>query len=366
MIRTRRLLDAIAPYVPGSAGRDVEAALAAARLASNERPQPPAAPVVAAISAAAAAANRYPDDDVTELTGAIAATFGVDTAMVAVGNGSSELLARFALATCDPGDNVVFAWPSFVMYPILAQLTGAEVRRVPLVSGRHDLAAMAAAVDARTRIVYVCTPNNPTGCAVAADELSALLDAVPGDVLVVLDEAYAEYVDRSADPCVHADGVASVVCGGLHPNAVVLRTFSKAYGLAGLRCGYAIGDGDVLAQLGRVRLPFVVNALAQHAARAALAHREECLAPVAGTIAERGRVRDALVATGLDVPESHGNFVWVAVPGAAAELAGECERAGVLVRPLGADGVRVTVGTEAENDRFLDVSTAWNAARRRR
>lgn len=354
MIRVRPALAHVAPYVPGRAGTELVAAVEAARLASNERPHPPVPEVVDAIVAAAAGVNRYPDDDAVALTAAIAEARGVDAAMVAAGNGSSELLARFALATCDGGDNVVFAWPSFVMYPILAQLTGAEARRVPLAAGRHDLDAMAAAVDARTRVVYVCTPNNPTGCSVGAAELDGFLDVVPDDVVVVLDEAYAEYVDAGAEPGVHADGVASVVSAGSHPNVVVLRTFSKAYGLAGLRCGYAIGDAGVLAQLGKARLPFVVNSLAQSAALAALAHADACLAPVAEAIAERARVSAALGALGFEVPVSHGNFVWLAVPGAAAGLAAACERAGVLVRPLGSDGVRVTIGTPAENDRFLD------------
>lgn len=358
MIRLRPALGDVAPYVPGRSrpvvAAAVEQALDVARLASNESPYPPAAPVLEAISAAVAGLNRYPDDDVVDLVAALAAEHGVDAAMVAVGNGSSELLARFALATCDAGDNAVFAWPSFVMYPILAQLTGAEARRVPLVGGRHDLAAMAAAVDTRTRIVFVCTPNNPTGCAVGAAELAGFLDAVPDDVLVVLDEAYAEYVDAAADPRVHADGIASVVAGGSHPNVVVLRTFSKAYGLAGLRCGYAVGDADVLAQLGKARLPFVVNSLAQRAAVAALSHKAECLGPVAEAVAERGRVAAALAAAGVESPRSHGNFVWLDVPGRAREVAAACERAGVLVRALGSDGVRVTIGTPAENDRFLE------------
>lgn len=357
MIRLRPELEGIAAYVPGRAGADVlVAADRVARLASNERPYPPAAPVIDAIRAAAADVHRYPDDDVTELTAALAAARGVDASMIAVGNGSSELLARFALATCGPGRAAVFAWPSFVMYPILAGLTGAAASRVPLVRGRHDLAAMADAVDAAAAIVFVCTPNNPTGCAVGAAELAEFLERVPSDVLVVLDEAYAEYVDAGAGG-VHADGVPLVEA---HPNVVVLRTFSKAYGLAGLRCGYAIGAPDVLAALNAVRMPFVVNSVAQSAARAALANAEECLAPVAEAQAERRRLAAALAGMGVHVPESHGNFVWLDADAGnidLAALAAACEQAAVMVRPLGPgpDGIRVTIGTPAENDRFLNV-----------
>lgn len=357
MIRVRAALDGISPYVPGRSGADavgIEQALEVARLASNESPYPPAAPVVEAITAAAGALNRYPDDDVSDLREALAREHGVDAVQVAVGNGSSELLARFVIATCGPGDNAVFAWPSFVMYPILAELTCAAPRRVPLAGGRHDLDAMAAAVDARTRVVFVCTPNNPTGCAVGAAELSRFLGTVPDDVLVLLDEAYAEYVDPDAEPGVHADGIATVVRDGEHPNAVVLRTFSKAYGLAGLRCGYAVGDEAVLAELNKARLPFVVNSLAQRAALAAMQNRAECLASVPEVVAERVRVTRALVAAGFAVLPSQGNFVWLDVPGEATRVAAVCESAGVLVRPLGPDGVRITIGSPAENDRVVE------------
>lgn len=357
MIRLRPDLTGLAPYVPGRAGSDVvDAAARVARLASNERPYPPAAPVLDAIAAAAAELHRYPDDEVTALTEALATARGVELPMIAVGNGSSELLARFALATCGPGATAVFAWPSFVMYPILAALTGASARRVPLVDGRHDLAAMADAVDDSTAIVFVCTPNNPTGCAVGGGELGDFLARVPADVLIVLDEAYAEYVDPGRGD-VHADGVALVAA---HPNVVVLRTFSKAYGLAGLRCGYAVGASEVLAALNKTRMPFVVNSLAQSAATAALRHADACLAPVAEAVAERQRITTALARMGVHVPESHGNFVWLDGSTGDVELAAlaaACERAAVMVRPLGPgpDGIRVTIGTPAENDRFLEV-----------
>lgn len=361
MIRTRPALDSIAPYVPGRATSDaVQGAVDLARLASNESPFPPPQQVVDAICRAAAGAHRYPDDDVGELTDALSASLGVPGRALTVGNGSSELLARCALATLGPGDNVVFASPSFVMYPILAQLTGAQARPVPLRDGAfHDLDAMAAAVDARTRLVFVCTPNNPTGAATGRAELARFLHAVAPDCLVVLDEAYQEFVDVEDDPDVHHDGIPLVQD---HPNVLVTRTFSKAYGLAALRCGYAVAHPDVIATIDKVRMPFVTNHLAQHAALAALQARDECLTRVASLVRERNRVGTALTGAGLRVAPSHGNFLWIVVPGRSRELAAACERDGVLVRPLGPDGVRVTIGAEGENDRLIAACTRWAAA----
>ena len=265
------------------------------------------------------------------------------------GNGSVELCRLAFAATCEPGDEVIFGWPSFEAYPILADAggrhhgPGAAARR-----DRYDLEAMAAAVTDRTRLVFVCNPNNPTGTIVGRDEVEHLLERVPRDCLVVLDEAYREFVTSPDYP----DGL-DVLRD--HANVAVLRTFSKAYGLAALRVGYAIARPDVIAALRKVRVPFGVNGLAQAAARASLAAQDEMRERVAGVITERARLRKALDELGLPVVPSEANFLWLSTPDDAAVLGEYCQRAGVVLRPFPGVGVRVTVGAPAENDRLVKV-----------
>jgi histidinol-phosphate aminotransferase len=323
-----------------------------AQLASNESPFPPHPQVIEAIETAAGAMHRYPDPDATLLRRRLAERFETDPGRVVVGNGSCEILLAAAAALCESGDEILFAWPAFSMYPYLPALTGAREIRVPLAAGDvHDLDAMAAEVTAVTQLLIVCNPNNPTATHIPAAEVAAFCERVPPHVTIVLDEAYVEF-QTDDDPDASLDLLADF------PNLVVLRTFSKAYGLAGLRVGYAIGSSTVRAAVDAVRQPFSVNALAQAAGAEAVLHQDDVLRRVEGTVAERLRVEEALRGIGLQTAETQANFSWIYL-GDAEEgevVAGLAERE-VAVRPgtpLGDPGhIRVTYGTPAENDRFL-------------
>ena len=323
------------------------------KLSSNENPFPPLPEVVHAVEATAAIVNRYPDMGSVALYEALSDRLGVPVSDLAVGTGSVALLYHLVQAFCEPGDEVVFAWRSFEAYPIAAAVCGARAVQVPLTSdGRHDLPAMAAAVTDRTRVVLVCTPNNPTGPAVTRAEVDAFLDAVPGDVVVVLDEAYREFV-RVDDPL---DAVAAYRTG---PHVAVMRTFAKAYGLAGLRVGYLVAHETVAAAVRACALPFGVSAVAQAAAVAALAHEDALLERVEAIVAERSRVVEALAAQGWTVPDAQGNFVWLGLGEDTPRFAAAAEAEGIMVRPYGADGVRITIGEPEGNDVFLAVADAF-------
>jgi len=351
VIRTRSALSAIPTYVPGRSAEVVAAEHGitdVVKLASNEAPFGPLPAARAAIADAVAGLNRYPDDSSARLTGAIAEHYELDASQVLLGAGSVDLCRLAFAATVDAGDEVVFAWPSFEMYPILALQTGGAAVRVPLREHAHDLDAMGDAVTERTRLVFVCNPNNPTSTAIDRASLERFLARVPSDCLVVLDEAYREFVTSPDFP----DGLDVLAA---HDNVAVLRTFSKAYGLAALRVGYAIAHPDVIGVLRKVAMPFRVNALAQVAALASLDAEGEMRERVADVVAERARLSDALRDIGLDVPASEANFVWLDVPDAAAELGARSERRGVVLRVFPGVGVRVTVGTNDENERVVAV-----------
>ncbi|HEY0118781.1 MAG TPA: histidinol-phosphate transaminase [Cellulomonas sp.] len=346
-VPTRRALSELPPYVPGAR---VPVGAAAFKLSSNENPFPPLPSVMAAIADAGVDVNRYPDMYATELVAALAAHLGVRAEEVVAGGGSVAVLGHVLAAVCEPGDEVVVSWRSFEAYPIYVTVAGATGVRVPVApDGRLDLPAMAAAVTDRTRVVLVCTPNNPTGPAVRADELAVLLEAVPANVLVVLDEAYLEFV---RDPAA-ADGLAVFAA---HPNVVLLRTFSKAYGLAGLRVGYAVARPRLAAAIRAVSTPFGVSNVAQLAAAASLRAQAEMAERVAAVVAERTRMLDGLRSQGWVVPDTQANFVWLGVGEHAAALADRCTRAGVLVRPFAGDGVRVSVGEPEATDLLLEVT----------
>ena len=323
-----------------------------AQLASNESPFPPHPQVVEAIQRAAGAMHRYPDPDATLLRTRLAERYETEPARVAVGNGSCEILLAAAEALCEPGAEILYAWPAFSMYPYLAALTGAREIRVPLAEGDvHDLEAMAAEVTAATQLLLICNPNNPTATHVPAADVALFCAELPSHVTVILDEAYVEF-QTNDDPDATLD-----LLGDL-PNLVVLRTFSKAYGLAGLRVGYAIGAPSFRAAVDAVRQPFSVNALAQAAAAEAILHSDDVLRRVESTVAERLRVEEALAAMGLATSESQANFSWIDLgdAGEAAVLDGLAER-DIAVRPgtpLGDPGhIRVSYGTPEQNDRFL-------------
>jgi len=349
----RRAFADLPAYVPGA-----RAAVGAAayKLSSNENPYPPLPSVLAAIADAAVDVNRYPDMYATELTEAIAHRLGVAPESVVAGTGSVAVLGHLLTAMCEAGDEVVLPWRSFEAYPIAVTLAHAQQVRVPVgPDGRLDLPAMAAAVTGRTRVVLVCTPNNPTGPAVRDAELREFLAAVPRDVLVVVDEAYVEFV---RDPEA-ADGLALLA---EHPNVVVLRTFSKAYGLAGLRVGYAVARPRLAAGIRTASTPFGVSHVAQLAALASLRVEGELLARVDTIVAERTRMLTGLRDQGWDVPDSQANFVWLPLGDRATTFAERCGQAGALVRPFAGDGVRISVGEREATDIFLEVAAA-NAPR---
>ncbi len=323
------------------------------KISSNENPYPPLPSVVAAIARAAQEINRYPDFGSTRLVAAIAARYDVPVEHVAVGTGSVGVAQQLVQAAAGAGDEVLFAWRSFEAYPLISRVDGATPVAVPLDDGdRHDLAAMAAALTARTRLVFVCNPNNPTGTAVRRDELLAFLAAVPDDVLVVLDEAYSQFVD---DPDV-PDGLELYRD---RPNVCVLRTFSKAYGLAALRVGFTIAHPSVADAVRKTAVPFGVSTLAQDAAVASLQAEPELLERVAALVAERSRVQRALRAQGWVVPDSQANFVWLRLGERTAEFAAACAKAGAVVRPFEGEGVRVTVAEPAASDVFLSVAAQY-------
>jgi histidinol-phosphate aminotransferase len=287
-----------------------------------------------------------------ELRDTLAARLGVSADRLVTGCGSVALAETLVKATCLPGDEIVYAWRSFEAYPIIAAGAAATSVRVPNTAGHgHDLAAMADAVTDQTRLVIVCNPNNPTGTAVRKAELDRFLSAVPSDVLVVLDEAYRELVTDPEVP----DALDTY---GDRPNVVVLRTMSKAWGLAGLRMGYLVAQPEVAAAIRKVLTPFSTSLVAQAAALAALAQEDEVKRRCALVVDERERVTEALRQLSVDVPTSQANFVWLPLGDKAAAFGAACEARGVIVRPFQPDGVRVTIGTPAENDAFLAAAEA--------
>ncbi len=346
----RSVLAGFAAYRPGRQVVSPEGK--SFKLASNESPFGPLPSVVGAIAAASAEVNRYPDNSAAALTEAIARHHGIPAAHIAVGCGSVGVTEQLLAATAEPGGEVLFAWRSFEAYPTLVALTGAADVRVPLRDERHDLAAMAAAVTARTRMIFVCNPNNPTGTVIHRAELADFLGRVPPDCLVVLDEAYAEYVRDPAVP----DGIALYRA---HPNLAVLRTFSKAYGLAGLRVGYLVAAEPIATAVRATMLPFSVNSLAQAAAIASLAAEPELLARVDLVVSERTRVRNELLAQGWTVPPTEANFVWLRLGSDTGAFAAACERAGISVRPFGDEGARVSIGDKEANDTFLAIANRY-------
>jgi histidinol-phosphate aminotransferase len=339
------------------AAREAFGATDIVKLASNESPWGPHPAVVEAIAAAATGLNRYPDQYSKHLRRRIAERFEVEPSQVAIGNGSCEILLAAAEALCEPGDEIVFAWPSFSIYPHLAALTGAREIRVPLAEGYvHDLDAMLTEITAATQLVCVCNPNNPTGTHLPASRVAEFLEEVPQHVTVALDEAYVEFqtnddVDDTVDFLKR------------YPNVVLLRTFSKVYGLAGLRCGYALGSAKFRAAVDAVRQPFSVNELAQVAAAEAMKHGDDVLGRVERTIVERIFVEEGARDLGLDPPTSQANFSWIPLgDNDEAEVIQHLGEQGIVVRggaSLGGPGhIRVTYGTRAENERLLEALEA--------
>jgi histidinol-phosphate aminotransferase len=348
--RFRSVLDHFIPYKPGRMpvapdGRSF-------KLSSNENPYGPLPSVVQAITAAAGEINRYPDNGAEALTAAIGTRYRVPASHIALGCGSVGVTQQLLAAAAEPGTEVLYAWRSFEAYPLLTDLSGAASVQVPLRADTHDLAAMAGAVTERTRVIFVCNPNNPTGTVVHRAELEDFLGRVPPTCLVVLDEAYREYVRDPAVP----DGLDLYPH---HPNLAVLRTFSKAYGLAGMRVGFLIAQEPIALATRMTMLPFTVNRIAQAAAVASLAAETELLNRVEAVIGERTRVRDTLLADGWSVPPTEANFVWLPLGEDTADFARECEAAGISIRPFPPDGARITIADPEANEVLLTVAKAY-------
>jgi histidinol-phosphate aminotransferase len=340
------------PVYPAADGYASEGPIA--KLASNESPYPPVPEVLEAVTRAMAGANRYPDPTNSALRTRLSDRHGVPAGRIAIGNGSCDSLLSAGDALLEPGAELVYAWPSFSVYPHLAAASGARALEVPLdAEHRHDLAAMREEITVATRLVIVCNPNNPTSTALPLDEIADFVADVPRHVCVILDEAYCEF-SVLQDPDESIDLLAR------HPNLVLLRTFSKIYGLCGLRVGYALcGSEEFRTAVDQVRQPFFCNAVAQAAALEALNHQDEVVRRVERNLAERIGLEDGLRELGIEPADSQANFVWFDLGEGRDEpdvVRGLAQR-GVLVRagtPLGREGaLRVTVGTEAENERFI-------------
>jgi len=341
------------PSYPLAAGYDLGADMA--MMASNESCFAPRAEVLHAAQRAMTGAHRYPDPAYQPLRSALSDRYGVARERIALGNGSCDILLSAGEALLEPGAELVYAWPSFSVYPHLAAASGARAILVPLDDeDRHDLDAMADEITVATRLVLVCNPNNPTSTSLPLEAVTAFLERVPRHVCVILDEAYCEFALALGDT------YASVDLLRRWPNLVLLRTFSKAYGLAGLRVGYALcGSEEFRAAVDQVRQPFYLNAPAQAAAVEALRHQDDVERRVAHTVAARNRLTEGVRELGLWVAESDANFIWLHLPQDLdeAEVIDGLAARGVLVRAgaaLGRDGsLRVTIGSDAENGRFL-------------
>lgn len=352
-VRIRPAVASLPTYRPGRPAPG-GAGAPAYKLSSNENPYPPLPGVLAATARAVERMNRYPDLANSEVAAVLSARLGVPAEGLAFGAGSVAVLYHLLAAVCEPGDEVVYAWRSFEAYPIAVQITGATPVPVPLGPGAvHDLDAIAAAITPATRVVMLCTPNNPTGPAIPHDDLLRFLVAVPDDVLVMVDEAYVEFV---TDP----GAVRGLELLTGRPNVVVLRTFSKAYGLAGFRVGYCVAEPSLAAAVRAVSLPFGLSVPAQAAVVASLESEDALLERVTQLVKDRDALRAGLVSLGFDVPDAQGNFVWLPAGPQTAGYAAAFEAGGVVVRPYAAgdpaDGVRITVGETAANALVLEVA----------
>ena len=348
--RPRAAIEKLPAYRPGKGAAQAEqehGITEAIKLASNENPLPPIPSVQEAIARAAADVNRYPDHRATALRERLAEWLDVDVDQVTLGAGSAGLLQQLMLTYVDPGDEVVFPWRSFEVYPMFTQMSGGVSVQVPLTEAHEfDLEAVADAVTERTKLVILATPNNPTGTAVSTDALATMLSRISTDTIVVIDEAYREFVDPT-----FGDPVRDLLPD--HPNVLVTRTFSKAHGLAALRVGYGVAHPEVVSSVDKTLLPFSINGVAQAAALAAIDAHDEISARVQAIVEERDRVAASLAEMGWILPQPQGNFVYLPLEDRTDAVYLDLEKRGVVTRPFGGEGLRVTIGTAAENDRFL-------------
>lgn len=322
------------------------------KLTANEGPDGPFPGAMEAASVAMAQSNRYPDNDCWQLGHALADELGVEFDQILFGAGSVALLAEAVTAVGGPGTKVVYGWPSFIMYRFAAIWAGSDYEEVPLDERWSlDLDAMREAVDPETTAVFVCNPNNPTGTIKKGDEIEEFVASVPESVLVVIDEAYHEFV-------VHADYRTAIPLAVTRPNVMVLRTFSKIYGLAGLRVGYAVGTAELIAELRKVQAPLTVNRVAQAAALASVGQADELSRRREENAARRGSVVGALADRGIPMAESHTNFVFFDLGADVDRVVADMTTRGVLIRPMAGGWVRATIGDDVENGRLVEALDA--------
>ena len=346
MIEQPRHIKSIPAYKPGKSHVDGWDG-PVYKLSSNENPYPPLPSVIEAMSHAVATMHRYPNMAAPELTSLLAQRYAVDEHEIAFGGGSVEVAAQLIRAFAGAGDEVMYAWRSFEAYPILVRGAGAEPVQVPLTPKlRHDLPAMLAAITPRTRVIFICTPNNPTGPAVGHDELHDFLTNVPERILVVIDEAYGHF---QTDP----SAARGIDLFREFVNVAVLHTFSKAYGLAGLRLGYAIAREHIQEGLRKVAMPFAVTDIAQAAGVASLAAEDELMERIDVLVAERSRVEIDLAIQGWHVTPSQANFTWLELGDATDAVSAHLNSRGVIVRPFSGEGIRITIGDAAANDAVI-------------
>ena len=352
-------LKKVRPYVPGKPieelRREKNFVGDIAKLASNENPYPPIDEIKSAIIDELSQLNRYPNSGSYYLCRELAERLGVAPEQIFVGNGSNEIIDLLARAFVNPKDEIVYPFPSFIVYPIVSQLMGVKAVEVPLKDYRIDIDAVKKAITNRTKIVFICNPNNPTGTYVTASEIERLLDGLRPDIIIAFDEAYYEYV--VADDYPDSLGLLSS-----HPNIVILRTFSKIYSLSGLRVGYSISDPSLVTCLHKVRQPFNVNRIAQAAARAALKYADTLDARVDENRAQMQIVRQALTGLGFKVPESQTNFLLAIPPEGMGDIIEKLLERGIIVRPMEPFGIgkgtmRASIGTPEENARFIAAVT---------
>jgi histidinol-phosphate aminotransferase len=347
--RPRKAVSLMPTYKPGKDARQSEKELGitnAIKLASNENPLEPIPEIVEAITNVLSGINRYADHRATEMRQTIADWQGLPVANVTVGAGSSAILHRLVSSYVDPGDEVLYPWRSFEVYPIYTRLLDGDPVTVPLVDETADLDGLLDAITEKTKLIMIANPNNPTGTSLTTSALGRFCAAVPDRVIVVIDEAYFEFVDPS-----YGNSVRDLLPS--HRNVVVTRTFSKAQGLAGLRVGYAMGDPETITAIDKTQLPFAVSMVSQAAAIAAVRHAGKVAYRVKEIVSERVRVIDEVRGWGIDVPDSQANFFYLPLGENANDVFASMERDGVVTRLFDQLGVRITVSTPAENDRML-------------
>jgi histidinol-phosphate aminotransferase len=350
MIRPPEYVSAIKPYVPGKPIEELEREMGikgSVKLASNENPMGPSSKALKAIEDHLAGINRYPDGGAYYLTQALAKKLGVEESCLILGNGSNELIDIAARTFMQPGDEAVMAWPSFVIYPMVVQAQGCKAIMVPLLDFRHDLAKMARAITDRTKVVFISNPNNPTGTINRKDEFDRFMEDVPDGVLIVVDEAYCEYV---TDP-EYADSMKHLGAGR---DVLVLRTFSKIYGLAGLRVGYGVTKPDIAMEMNKIREPFNTSTIAQVAALAALADEEHVESSKRINSEGKEYLCRELDSLGVSYVPTEANFIFMFLGLPASEAYETLLKKGVIVRPMGEEAIRVTTGLPEENSKFIE------------